>query len=304
MKKPRVVVVGSSNTDMVVTGPRIPAPGETVLGGVFAVAAGGKGANQAVAAARLGAEVVFVARVGADRFGDEALEQCRVEGIDVSFIVRDTQAPTGIALIMVDAHGENAIAVASGANMRLSPEDVDRAYDAIATADVLMLQLEAPMESVRRAVLLASDAGVPIILNPAPAQPLDADLLHRIAYLTPNESETALLTGFRVTDDTTAARAAGALRKMGVQTAIVTMGAAGAWWTGDTGSGRIAAPQVQAVDTTAAGDAFNAGLAVGIADGMPLPEAIRFANCVGALTATRPGAQPSLPTRPEVEKLR
>ncbi|MBM3262104.1 MAG: ribokinase, partial [candidate division Zixibacteria bacterium] len=209
MKKPRVVVVGSSNTDMVVTGPRIPAPGETVLGGVFAVAAGGKGANQAVAAARLGAEVVFVARVGADRFGDEALEQCRVEGIDVSFIVRDTQAPTGIALIMVDAHGENAIAVASGANMRLSPEDVDRAYDAIATADVLMLQLEAPMESVRRAVLLASDAGVPIILNPAPAQPLDADLLHRIAYLTPNESETALLTGFRVTDDTTAARAAG-----------------------------------------------------------------------------------------------
>lgn len=301
MNKPSVVVVGSSNTDMVVTAPRIPAPGETILGGAFIEAAGGKGANQAVAAARLGASVTFVARVGLDVLGTAAITHYQNEGIDTSFIVQDEDARSGVALIIVDANGENAIAVASGANMRLSPEDVERAAPAIRRADVVMLQLEIPYETIQYTVNLATDAGIPILLNPAPARSLDMALLRKIKYLTPNESEAEGLTGIPVKDDTTANRAAHALLALGVETVILTRGASGVSWASEAGCGHVAAPRVQAVDTTAAGDAFNGGLAVAVAGGRDLSEALRFACQVGALAVTRLGAQPSLPTLQDLQ---
>lgn len=299
--KPAVVVVGSSNTDMVVTAPRIPAPGETILGGAFIEAAGGKGANQAVAAARLGAKVTFVARVGTDALGTAAIAHYQSEGIDTSYIVQDEGARSGVALIIVDANGENAIAVASGANMRLTPEDVARAAGVIRGADVVMLQLEIPYETIQYTVNLAADAGIPILLNPAPARSLDAALLRKIKYLTPNESEAEGLTGLLVTDDSTANQAAQALRALGVETVLLTRGADGVSWAKEGGCGHVAAPRVQAVDTTAAGDAFNGGLAVALARGMELSEALQFACQVGALAVTRLGAQPSLPTLQDVQ---
>lgn len=301
MNHPAIVVVGSSNTDMVITAPRIPSRGETILGGAFVEAAGGKGANQAVAAARLGANVTFVARLGADTLGAAAITHYQREGIDTSYIVQDEDARSGVAVIIVDASGENAIAVASGANMRLAPEDVERAAAAIRRADLVMLQLEIPYESIQYTVNMAADAGVPILLNPAPARPLDAGLLRKVRYLTPNKVEAEALTGLRVSDDTTADRAARALLALGVETVIVTRGAEGVSWANEAGCGHVASPRVQAVDTTAAGDAFNGGLAVAVARGMRLPEALRFACQVGALAVTRLGAQPSLPTLHDVE---
>lgn len=298
---PSIIVIGSSNTDMVITAPRIPSPGETILGGSFIMAPGGKGANQAVAAARLGAAVTFVARVGADLFGDEALEHYEKDGVDATHIVRDADTPSGIAMIVVDAEGENAIAVASGANMRLTMEDVDRAAGAIASADMILLQLEIPYETNCYVADLAARHGVPVILNPAPAHPLDDAFLRQIRYLTPNETEASLLTGIEVVDDASSDQAAQALLAHGVGAVVLTLGERGAWWATPDGSGLIPTAQVKAVDTTAAGDAFNGGLAVALARGMDLPEAIRFANHVGALAVTRLGAQPSLPTLAEVE---
>lgn len=300
---PSIIIVGSSNTDMVITAPRIPAPGETILGGSFMVAPGGKGANQAVAAARLGADVTFVARIGMDMFGDEALRHYSEDGINTQYIVRDSEAPSGIAMIMVDEKGENAISVASGANMHLMPEDVDLAEQGICTADIMVLQLEVPYETVVHAVTQANQAGVPIILNPAPARTLDAELLQQIDYLTPNEVEAELLTGIQVVDDTTATEAAHCLLETGVGTVIITLGAQGAWWATEHSSGLILGKTVTAVDTTAAGDAFNGGLAVAIAEERALTEAIQFACCTGALSVTGIGAQPSLPFRAAVDTL-
>ena len=206
MQIPRIVVVGSSNTDMVVKSQRIPTPGETVTGGQFVMAPGGKGANQAVAAARLGAEVTLVARVGDDLFGRQAVEGYQKEGIVTDFIVVDPQHHTGVALILVDEQGENLISVASGANHAISPQDVEKAAEPIRAADVVMLQLEIPLHVVRRTAQLAVEAGVPVILDPAPApsEPLDGELLRSVTYLTPNESEAERLTGIRVDDEESA----------------------------------------------------------------------------------------------------
>lgn len=303
LHRPAIVVVGSSNTDMVITAPRIPSPGETILGGTFVMAPGGKGANQAVAAARLGAAVTFVARVGTDMFGDQAIAGYQRDGIDTTAIVRDPETPSGIAMIVVDAAGENAIVVASGANMKVTPDDVDRAERAIAEADFLVLQLEVPYETVQHAVELAVCHDTPIILNPAPAHPLDDTLLQQIDYLTPNETEARILTGIDVMDDTSADRAARMLLDRGVRIVILTLGARGAWLATNGGGRLIPAPRVQAVDTTAAGDAFNGGLAIALAQRNDLDEAVRFANHVGALAVTRLGAQPSMPTLDEVERL-
>lgn len=300
---PTIVVAGSSNTDMVISGPRIPAPGETVLGGDFMTSAGGKGANQAVAAARLGADVTFIARLGTDIFGDRAIDNYKEDGINTAFIVRDGDAPSGIALIMVDEKGENAISVASGANMHLTPADVDAADAIITAADAVLLQLEVPYETVRHTAALAADAGVPVILNPAPARALDIDLLQHVDYLTPNESEAESLTGIQVVDDATADQAAQRLLELGVGIALITLGAHGAWRADKTGSGRIPARAVKTVDTTGAGDAFNGALAVALAEQRPLEEAIRFAGCAGALAVTKPGAQPALPERAAVDTL-
>ncbi len=293
----KVVVVGSSNTDMVVRVPRIPAPGETVLGGEFVIAAGGKGANQAVAAARLGAQVTFVARVGQDVFGERALAGFRQEGINTQYIIVDPEAASGVALIFVDAKGENSIAVASGANARLTPQDIQRAKEAIEAADVLLLQLETPLETVQQAAGIAQRAGVRVVLNPAPARPLPADVLALVDVLTPNEGEAHLLASSQTAQPTTLTNAEAAARcliEQGVQVVVVTLGARGALIVTPDFQQLVPGFTVDVVDTTAAGDAFNGGLAVA--------EAVRFANACGALAATKLGAQPSLPTAEEVTR--
>jgi len=302
---PAVVVVGSSNTDMILRVSRVPRPGETLLGGEFSTAAGGKGANQAVAAARAGGRVTFVARVGRDSLGEEALAGFEREGIVVSHVVRDPSSPSGVALIFVGSDGENSIGVAGGANQRLSPADVAGARRAIEGARVLLVQLETPLRTVEAAAGLASRAGVPVILNPAPAQALPGSLLRRVSVLTPNETEASLLTGIRVKDAPSAARAARALRARGVGTVIVTLGAKGALVAGAEGERWIRGFKVKAVDTTAAGDVFSGALAVRLAEGRPLAEAVRFAHAAAAVSVTRAGAQPSIPSRREIlSKLR
>ena len=297
----RVVVVGSSNTDLVIKTQSIPRPGETVLGGSFLMAAGGKGANQAVAAARLGADVTFIARIGSDAFGDAALAGLAAEGIRTDFIVRDDQAPSGVALIIVDEQAENAIAVAPGANSLLSVHDVDQGRDIIRRADVLLLQLEIPLDTAGHAARLAREARVPVILNPAPAQPLDRVLLEYVTVLTPNRGEAARLSGIEVVDEATARAAANGLLGMGVAHAVITLGAEGALWIGQEGEDRVAGILVEALDTTAAGDAFNGALAAQLGAGDSMRQAVRFATVAGALATTQLGAQPSLPTREMVE---
>lgn len=302
--RPRIVIVGSSNTDMVVKGERLPRPGETVTGGRFLMAAGGKGANQAVAAARLGAEVAFVAKVGADVFGDEAVAGYRNEGIDTEFVFRDPRNATGVALILVDQQGENLISVASGANHALSPEDVEKAAERIRAADVVVLQLEIPVETVAFAARFAAEAGVPVILDPAPAPagPLDPGLLKHVTCLKPNETEAERLTGVPVRDEASALQAAEKLLAAGVRHAIVTLGAKGALWADGQRSGFVPGIRVEALDSTAAGDAFSGALACALARGLELDEAVRYAGLVGAISVTRLGAQPSLPTSQEVEQ--
>lgn len=304
MKTAHLVVVGSSNTDMVVKSDRLPAPGETVTGGQFVMAPGGKGANQAVAAARLGAHVSFVARVGTDLFGDQAIQGYDEEGIDTEFIVRDTDHHTGVALILVDRQGENLISVASGANHAMTPADVDRADQRIREADALMLQLECPIEAVRHAARLAAEAGVAVVLDPAPAPDglLDAQLLNDVTYLTPNETEAQRLTGIPVADEASARAAAEKLLAAGARNVIVTLGAKGSLVATAEGSDLVPSFCVEARDCTAAGDAFNGGLAVALAQGKPLSQAVRYASMVGALSVTRMGAQPSLPTADEVRE--
>jgi ribokinase len=300
--KPKIVVVGSSNTDMVVQVPHLPAPGETVLGGEFIMAAGGKGANQAVAAARLGAQVTFVARLGRDMFGQVAVQGYKAEGINVDSIAWDEDAASGVALIVVDEAGENAIAVAPGANGRLSPHDVAAAEVAIAEADAVLLQLEIPLETVQAAAQLARRHGVGVLLNPAPAAPLPDDLLGLVDVLTPNESEAAGLTGLPVTDLVQARAVAQLLLDRGPAAVVITLGAQGALLATEDEVMRVPGFAVTPVDTTAAGDAFNGALAVAWAQGTDLAEAVRYANAAGALSVTRLGAQPSLPTAEEIEQ--
>ncbi len=303
MNRPRVVVIGSSNTDMVIKLDRIPRPGETILGGEFVVAAGGKGANQAVGAARAGGQVTFIARVGTDMFGQQAVAGFVQHGIDVSHIVHDPNSPSGVALIFVAKDGQNSIAVAGGANAKLSPADVTAAASALDGASALVMQLETPLETVEAAAELAAARGIPVILNPAPAQPLSDQLLRRVSILTPNETEAELLTGIAVTDESSAGKAAAALRARGVPTVIITLGAQGALLADASGVERIPGFTVVAVDTTAAGDIFNGALAVALGEGRPLPAAVRLANAAAALSVTRLGAQPSAPSRPEIDGL-
>lgn len=299
----RIVVIGSSNTDMIIKVDHIPRPGETVIGGTFSTAPGGKGANQAVAAARAGGRVTFIARVGDDMFGRQALDGFRADGIDVSHVIIDPDAPSGVASIFVDAKGQNSIAVAGGANANLSPDDIHNAADVIAAADILVMQLETPVETVRAAARIARDNGVTVILNPAPAQPLDDDLLKCVSILTPNESEAELLTGIPVDSPQAAQKAADALRARGVKVVIITMGEKGALLSTQNASAFVPAFKVDAVDATAAGDVFNGALAVAVAEGAPLPRAVRFASAAAALSVTKLGAQPSAPTRAVIEHM-
>lgn len=298
--KNSIVVVGSSNTDMVVLADHLPAPGETILAGKFLMNPGGKGANQAVAAARLGGNVIFVARTGADIFGKRSLELFQGEGIQTRFIKEDVENPSGTALITVDKNGENTIVVASGANGALSREDVLSASESIQSAAVLLLQLEIPLSTVEYAIELANAASVPIILNPAPACSLPSSLLSKISILTPNESEVEMLTGIRIQDEQSAANAAKDLLDMGVGHVIITMGAQGAFLHGAHEHILIRAPVVRALDTTAAGDVFNGALAVALAERMGMKEAVDFACRAASISVTRLGAQASAPYRNEL----
>jgi ribokinase len=293
----KIAVVGSLNMDLVIRSPRIPRPGETILGHDLHTVPGGKGANQAVAAARLGALVSMVGRVGGDEFGDSVLKNLAVAGVDHRHVVTDAESATGLALIVVDDDGENTIVVASGANMQVSPSDVDAADEAIKGADVLLLQLEIPLEAMQRAAQLAQENGVTVVLNPAPARKVPPELLASIDVLIPNEHETALLAGMPVADQASAEAAAAALRDEGVGVVILTLGSRGALLTSPAGVEAIPAFPVSPVDTTAAGDAFVAGFSVALAEGKPLAEAVRWGNAAGALAATKLGAQTSLPDR-------
>ena len=297
----RVVVVGSSNTDMVLRVPRIPRPGETMIGRDFAMAGGGKGANQAVAAARAGGRVAFVARVGDDIFGERALAGFAADGIDTRFVLRTPGAASGVALIDVDDRGENSISVASGANACLAVADVERAAPAIAGADVVLVQLESPLETIEAVLRTAGEAGVPVVLNPAPARPLEDGLLARVSVLTPNEHEAATLTGLPVESQYDARKAATRLRARGPGTVIVTLGDRGIYASAPGFEGFVPAFRVGAVDTTAAGDVFNGALAVALGEKRPLGDALRFAQAAAAISVTRPGAQPSAPNRAEIE---
>jgi ribokinase len=298
-----IVVVGSSNTDMIIKVPHIPKPGETILGGTFSTAAGGKGANQAVAAARAGGNVSFVARVGNDMFGEEAIRGFQKDGLNIDHVITDNTAPSGVAEIFVAEDGENSIAVASGANLNLSPTDIQSAEDIIAKADILVMQLEVPLETVYTAAKVAHENGVTVILNPAPAQPLAEEYFKYFTILTPNETEAEILTSVTVSDEKSAEEAARVLMEKGVESVIVTLGRKGALMVSRNEVDHIPGFEVDAVDATAAGDVFNGTLAVALANKKSLQEAISFANAAAALSVTKLGAQPSAPLRVDIEKM-
>ena len=296
MHKAKIVVIGSSNTDMTIKGDRLPKPGETVLGGEFRMGPGGKGANQAVAAQRLGADVSFICKVGRDIFGDNAISGYQKEGIDCSRILRSDKA-SGTALILVDGNAENCIAVAPGANADLTPEDVDSVADVIRSADYLILQLEIPVESVLRAAKIAHEAGVYVILNPAPACHLPDELFGYISLITPNQTESALLSG--VGDNLDAA--VEKLMQLGVKDVVVTLGSKGSLVISEGTRTLVPSLKVKAVDTTAAGDTFCGALCVALSEGCSLVDAAGFATKASALTVQKMGAQDSIPFRSDIK---
>lgn len=292
---PKIIVVGSSNTDMVIQSARIPRPGETILGGSFFMNPGGKGANQAVAAARLGGEVHFICKVGQDVFGDMARQQFMHEGIHTEFVISDSDLPSGVALINVDAHGENSITVASGANGALNMSDIEQADALFEVGDVLLIQLETPLETVWETIKKAHNKGLKVILNPAPAAEIPNDIYPFLFALTPNETETELLTGIEVTSLATAQEAATILLSKGLPHLLITMGSQGAYYQSAETNNFIPTRQVQAVDTTAAGDCFNGALAVAISQAKSWESAIQFACEAATLSVTKMGAQASMP---------
>jgi ribokinase len=295
-----IIVIGSLNADLVVRAPRFPAPGETISGEGLAIIPGGKGANQAVAAARQGASVAIVGRVGDDSFAPTLVQNLQNNNVDTTFVKTDESA-TGTAIIVVDANGQNSIVLSPGANGKVTPADVD----AVSFQDthMLLLQLEIPLETVIHAARVARQNRLRVILNPAPARKLPDSLLAAVDILVPNESELHLLSGQPVTDIASAKSAAGALLAKGVRTVIVTLGANGALLVTDEKATHLPTFKVDVVDTTAAGDAFIGGLAAALLKGKPLEEAVRYGIASGTLAATKFGAQPSLPTAMEVNQL-
>lgn len=300
MNGKRILIVGSSNTDMVIKTQNFPAPGETILGGRFLMNAGGKGANQAVAAARLGGLVTFVGKIGDDIFGKQAVQQLEDEGINVNFVAVDPENPSGVALITVDSKGENSIVVAPGSNGTLSAADFDKAQAMLTESEFVLMQLEIPLPTVEHIAQLAALEQKKVILNPAPAAKLSDQLLRNLYMITPNETEAELLTGIKVSDEPSALKAAAFLHEKGVEIVIITMGSAGAFVLANGASQIIRAEKVEAVDTTAAGDTFNGALVVALSEGNTIQESIAFANKAAAISVTRFGAQSSVPYRKEI----
>jgi ribokinase len=295
-----ILVVGSSNTDMVIQTNKFPVPGETLLGGKFFLFPGGKGANQAVAAARLGGRVTFIAKVGNDIFGEQARQQFSKEGIHTDFIISDPVNPSGVALITVDSNGENTIVVAQGANGALAVEDIQKAEKEFESTSLVLMQLETPLDAVIHTAKLASRYGKKIILNPAPARQLPDELLRQLFLITPNESETETLLDVEITDLNSVKSAAQKLYEKGVRNVVITLGAEGAYLFNAEGGQHIPTAKVTPVDSTAAGDVFNGALAVAIAEGKTLQEAVVFGNRAAAISVTRMGAQASAPYRNEL----
>lgn len=302
----KIVVIGSSNTDMVVKTSHLPIGGETVLGGDFFMNAGGKGANQAVASARYGNKVVFVAKTGDDLFGRQVREALKEDNIITDYVFTDEEHPSGVALITIDKDAENCIVVASGANMYLTAEDIDKAKEEIISAKVVLMQLETPIQTVEYAARIAAQAGVPVILNPAPApqESLSVELMKNLYLITPNRSEASRISGIEVTDLESAKEAAKAIYAMGTKNVIITLGSDGSLiYDGETFT-KIEATKVKAVDTTAAGDTYNGVLAGALAEGYNLINAAREASIASAISVTRMGAQPAAPTREEIQEMK
>ena len=296
-----VAVFGSMNMDLSVACERMPRAGETVGGSGFITNAGGKGANQAVTVARLGGRVSFICKTGSDIFGHQANQLFNEEGIDTSYVFSDTKNPSGVALITVDTDAENCIVVAPGANAHLTPNDLKRSAEAVEAADIILLQLEIPMQTVEAAARMAYRLGKKVVLNPAPASKLSAGLLETLYAITPNETEAEAISGIRITDERTAEEAARKIASMGVCNVIITLGAKGALVFDGAHCEIVPAYKTQAVDTTAAGDVFNGALVVALSEGRTLPEAVRFACKASAISVTRVGAQNSVPYRTEVD---
>jgi ribokinase len=293
----KLLVVGSLNMDLVVNIARHPQIGETILGGKFSTFPGGKGANQAVAAARMGAAVKMIGRVGQDGFGDELRASAAKDGIDIHYVAVDKHEATGVALITVDTLGQNTIVVASEANLALTPQDLHAAKTAFVNADVLVTQLESPLETVSEALSLAQEHGLKVVLNPAPAQLLSAELLSKVDYLIPNEREAMQVVGAETLES-----AIDQLLGLGVRNLIITLGEKGVLIITSDGRRQIPAYAVKAIDTVAAGDAFVGAFATGLAEGMNIEEAVHFGNAAAAISVTRHGAQPSLPMRKEINE--
>lgn len=296
----RIIVIGSSNTDMVIKSKKLPAPGETILGGVFLMNPGGKGANQAVAAARLEGKVTFIAKTGNDVFGSEAKHLFDKEHIDTRFLVSDENNPSGVALINVDEEGENSIVVASGSNGTLSAYDIHEDVFKTTTDDIFLMQLEIPVGTVEYVAQKAAGNGNRVILNPAPARQLSNDLLSCLYMIIPNETEAEILTGIKVTDSDSAEKAARKLYAKGVKNVVITMGGTGAFLFTPSNSRMISVVPVKAIDTTAAGDIFCGALAVALSEGKNSDEAVVFANKAAGISVTRMGAQASAPYRDEI----
>ena len=299
--KSKILVVGSSNTDMVIQAEHLPHPGETILGGTFFMNPGGKGANQAVSAARLGGQVTFICKTGTDIFGQEAKQLFEKEGIETSYLFSDSDHLSGVALITVDSKAENCIVVASGANADLSPADLSTAHEAIEKADIILMQLEIPIDTVKYVATIARELNKKVILNPAPAQPLDHELLQSLYLITPNETEAEIISGIKITGTDSLHACARAICDKGVQSVIITLGSKGAFLYNSDSHAHIPSFTVTAVDTTAAGDVFNGALAVALSEGCDLREAILFANKAAAISVTRLGAQSSAPYRHETD---
>ena len=303
MKKPKILVIGSSNTDMIIKLDRLPRPGETILGGEFATAAGGKGANQAIAAVRAGGEISFIARVGMDMFGEQAVRRLLEEGINVEYVIRDAVAPSGVALINVAQDGENSIAVAAGANGRLSPADLEQAAKVMAGANLVLMQLEIPVETVEYVAEMATKKGIKVILNPAPARALSNSLLKNLYIIIPNRNEAEILSGIKVSDIDSAKQAADIISAKGVDIVVITLGSQGALIKEYSEYHFVEAYKVDALDTTAAGDTFCGSVCVGLSEGRSILDSVKLAARAAAITVTRMGAQASIPYRSELSSL-